>query len=81
MVLNIEIISEGCDDKGRHGSCGIAFIKINGKNYAKKRRGYNVVVVNANTGMKHLFLFYDFIISHTRWTAFLINGLKIEANL
>lgn len=52
MVLNIQIISEGCSDKGRHGSCGLAFIRINGRDYARKRRGYNIVVISANTGMK-----------------------------
>ncbi len=54
MVLNVQIISEGCDDRGRHGSCGIAFIRINGKDYARKGRGYNIVVINSNTGMKQL---------------------------
>ena len=54
MRLNVQIISEGCDDRGRHGSCGVAFIRINGRDYASKRRGYNIVVINSNTGTKQL---------------------------
>lgn len=54
MLLKVEIISEGCDDKGRHGGCGLAFIKINGKDYARKKRGYNIVVLDSNTGLHFL---------------------------
>jgi len=41
--LNIEIRSEGCDDPGKT-ACGIAFIKINNKDYSLHKRGFNVAV-------------------------------------
>ena len=43
------IKSEGCDDAHIIG-CGLAVIKVNGKDYAKKVRGHSIVVVNAETG-------------------------------
>ena len=33
------------------GTVGIANIYVNGKDYSKKKRGYNVVVVDETTGM------------------------------
>jgi hypothetical protein len=42
-----------CDDKGRaKGACKNikAGIQVNGKNYAKNKRGHNIVVVDAKTG-------------------------------
>ena len=41
---------EGCNDKGKTGKCGRAFIKVNGKDYSRHRTGYNFVVLNAVTG-------------------------------
>lgn len=49
-LLSIYIKSEGCDDPGISG-CGYATIRVDGKDYSKRRRGYNIVVVNADTGM------------------------------
>ena len=46
----MDIRSEACNDPGKHGPCGQAFIKVNGVDYAAKKRGYNFVVVNAYTG-------------------------------
>lgn len=41
---------EGCNDKGKTGKCGRAFIKVNGKDYSRHRKGFNFVVLNAVTG-------------------------------
>ena len=47
----MEIKSEGCNDPTvAPGTCGIATIKVDGVDYSQKRRGYNLVVVNENTG-------------------------------
>ena len=43
--------SEGCEDKGRGPGCGIASININGQDYSKHKRGYNLVVLDGSTGM------------------------------
>ena len=51
------IKSEGCDDPGIIG-CGRATIKVNGKDFAKKARGHNIVVVNAQTGNLIFSVFY-----------------------
>ena len=52
--LNITIRSEACDDPGiPPETCGFGIIKINGKDYSPLRRGYNVVLVNADTGVVH----------------------------
>jgi hypothetical protein len=45
------IRSEACDDKGRAGGCGRAYIKLNGKDLSPHRRGYNVVVLKRRTGI------------------------------
>ena len=44
------IRSEGCDDTGARGSCGLATITVDGKDYSKRGRGYNVVVLNGDSG-------------------------------
>ena len=54
-ILQIYIESEGCNDPGISG-CGHATIRVNGKDYSKHRRGYNVVVVNGRTGI-HVFMY------------------------
>ena len=41
------IKSEGKDDTD---GPGLAVITVNGKDYANKTRGHNIVVVNAQTG-------------------------------
>ena len=49
LNLTINIRSEGANDPGIHGN-GHASIQLNGAEKAKRRRGYNVVVVNGETG-------------------------------
>ena len=49
--LNITIRSEACDDPGiPPETCGFGIIQVNGKQYSPLRRGYNLVIVNADTG-------------------------------
>ena len=49
-VLDIYIRSEGCDDPGKGPNCGKAYIKVDGTDYSLQKRGFNVVVVNGETG-------------------------------
>lgn len=50
--VDIDIRSRGCDDPGNHSSvCGSSFIKVHGNNYAPRRKGHNIVIVDAKTGM------------------------------
>jgi len=50
--LNIHIRSEGCDDPGKTaGTCGLAYIKVNGQDHSLHGRGHNVVIVDAKTGL------------------------------
>jgi len=48
--LDFRIRSEGCDDPGKAGGCGKAYIIVNGKDYSPHGRGHNVVIVDAKTG-------------------------------
>ena len=49
--LDFHIRSEGCNDPGMTtGTCGIAYIWVNGKDYSLHGRGHNVVIVDAKTG-------------------------------
>ena len=49
--VNIHIRSRGCDDPEKPDrGCGITFIRVNGKNHAPRRKGHNVVIVDAKTG-------------------------------
>ena len=49
--IKIDIRSEGCNDPGKApDTCGIAYIKVNGKDHSPRRRGHNVVIVDAVTG-------------------------------
>ena len=49
--LDIHIRSEGCNDRGKTpNTCGIAYIRVNGRDHSPRRRGHNVVVVDATTG-------------------------------
>ncbi|CAH3108178.1 unnamed protein product [Pocillopora meandrina] len=50
-VLDIYIRSEGCDDPGKAPICGKAYIKVDGTDYSLQERGFNVVVVNGETGV------------------------------
>ncbi|XP_028412309.1 uncharacterized protein LOC114535125 isoform X2 [Dendronephthya gigantea] len=49
-LKTIWIRSDGLDDGGRRGSEGFATIQVDGKDYAMRKRGYNVVVLNSVTG-------------------------------
>ena len=41
--------SEGCDDPAKTpNTCGVAHIFVEGKDYSKKKRGYNVVVIRSD---------------------------------
>lgn len=49
--IKIDIRSEGCNDPGKTpNTCGIAYIKVNDNEHSKKKRGHNVVVLDAVTG-------------------------------
>jgi len=49
--LDIHVRSEGCNDPGKApNTCGIAYIKVNGRDHSPHVRGHNVVVVDATTG-------------------------------
>jgi len=49
--VSIHIKSEGCEDPGiKEGTCGIAYIYVNGEDKSPHSRGHNVVVVDAVTG-------------------------------
>ncbi|KAJ7381936.1 hypothetical protein OS493_038206 [Desmophyllum pertusum] len=50
-LVDIHLRSEGCDDPGKTpNTCGIAYIKVDGKDYSLHGRGHNVVIVDAKTG-------------------------------
>ena len=49
-LLPIYIRSEGCNDPGIAG-CGLAIIRVNGRDVSRHGRGYNIVVVNGKTGL------------------------------
>lgn len=53
-IAKISIRSEGCNDRGKYGHCGRAYIKVNGRDYSTHRRGYNIVVLNAFTGIRSI---------------------------
>ena len=54
-VASIYIRSEGCDDPGKtQGTCGVAYIFVNGKDHSPGNRGYNVAIVDAKTGKEQL---------------------------
>ncbi|KAJ7323452.1 hypothetical protein OS493_031652 [Desmophyllum pertusum] len=51
-VVDIFVRSEGCEDPGKApNTCGIAYIKVNGKDHSLRGRGINVVVVDATAGV------------------------------
>jgi hypothetical protein len=49
-IAKIYIRSEGCNDRGKYRGCGRAYIKVNGRDYSRHRRGHNIVVLNGFTG-------------------------------
>lgn len=71
-VLSIYVRSEGCEDRGRFRGCGRAYIKVNGKDYSRHGRGYNIVVLNSR-GLceKHL----DVLITKMKLKLFCLNIL------
>ena len=48
--INYELHSEGCGDPGKASRCGVASIKVNGKEYSKKGRGIDFVALDGKTG-------------------------------
>ncbi|KAJ7388371.1 hypothetical protein OS493_038046 [Desmophyllum pertusum] len=51
-AVDIFVRSEGCNDPGKApNTCGIAYIKVHGKDHSLHGRGINVVVVDARTGV------------------------------
>lgn len=50
-LLTVNIKSEAGNDQLVVRCCGHASILVNGKEYSKRGRGYNVVVVNGQTGI------------------------------
>ena len=52
MKIWVKIVSQGYFSPNKPaGTVGIAYIYVNGKDYSKKKRGYNVVVVDEKTGI------------------------------
>ena len=57
-LVSIYIRSEGCDDPRKTpGTCGKAYIVVNGKDHSPGNRGHNVVIVDAKTGKEQHFRF------------------------
>ena len=55
-TVQVRIKSEGCNDPTiAAGTCGTTNIEVNGVDRSRKRRGYNIVVVNERTGQFHHF--------------------------
>ena len=49
--MDIRIRSEGCEDPGKaEGTCGLAYIYVDGVDRSLHQRGHNVVIVDAATG-------------------------------
>ena len=50
-VVDVFIRSEGCNDPGKTPeTCGVAYIQVDGNEHSPKKRGYDVVVVDGQTG-------------------------------
>ena len=69
--MDIDVRSEGCNDPTKTpNTCGVAYIRVNGKNYSPRIRGHNVVVLDDATGNKRfavdLFLICE--PQSTHWT-------------
>ena len=48
--INVDVRSEACEDLGRGHGCGQASLWVNARDYSRKGRGYNFVVINAYNG-------------------------------
>ena len=74
FLLDIHIRSEGCDDPGMTaGTCGIAYIIVNGKDHSPHGRGHNVVIADAKTG---IFRALMCMTEHAKITPFQALGLS-----
>lgn len=63
--VDVYIRSEGCNDPLKTpNTCGIAYIRVNGKDHSRRRRGHNVVVLDEATGKINCAT--DFIVFLTR---------------
>ena len=61
--IKVELRSEGCDDpKLVQVHCGRAYIKVNGRDYARKRRGHNLVILDLQTGRNGILSLVSFSI-------------------
>lgn len=52
-TMSVTVRSEGYEDRRYGRTLGVrakAYIKVNGREYSPKRRGFNVVTVNLRTG-------------------------------
>ena len=49
--MDMRVRSEGCEDPGKtSGTCGIAYLYVNGVNHSLRKRGFNIVVADTKTG-------------------------------
>ena len=49
-ALNVTVRSEGANDPGRTQPRGLAYIQVNGKNYAPQSKGFNLAAFDALSG-------------------------------
>jgi len=60
QAVQVKIKSEGCRDPSiAAGTCGTTTIEVNGVDHSKRRRGYNLVVLNEHTGAVEASQFFD----------------------
>lgn len=56
-ALNVTVRSEGFQDANKTPSTnGLAYIEVNGKNYATQTKGFNVAAFDALSGRNKLYL-------------------------
>lgn len=56
-ALNVTVRSEGALDTNKTPSTsGLAYIEVNGKNYATQTKGFNVAAFDALSGRNELYL-------------------------
>ncbi len=65
----MSIRAEGCNDPGAKG-CGFSVIIVDGVDRSLHRRGYNLVVMNENTGKGRLMI----LINHSDCTNLKVVG-------
>ena len=49
-ALNVTVRSEGANDPGKTQPSGLAYIEVNGKNYAPQSKGFNLAAFDALSG-------------------------------